>query len=46
MYRVEIARVDICHRNAQVKFEFGYGPLILTVIPFEITKKYKIFSFH
>jgi hypothetical protein len=31
MYKVEIAFVD--KRNAQVGFEFGYGLMILAVIP-------------
>jgi hypothetical protein len=44
MYRVEIARVD---RNAQVKFEFSYGPLILTKLSLlKLQKKYEIFSIH
>jgi CDP-diglyceride synthetase len=30
MYKVEIACVNTSLRNAQVKFEFCYGPLILT----------------
>jgi hypothetical protein len=41
MYKVQIACVDL-HRNAQVKFEFGYGPLIFDrVIPLELRKKLK-----
>jgi hypothetical protein len=32
--------VYVHHRNAQVKFEFGYGPLVFDrVIPLEQTKK-------
>jgi hypothetical protein len=34
--------VLVCHRNAQVKFEFGYGPLIFDrVTPLELRKELK-----
>ena len=33
---------EVRHKNAQVKFEFGYGPLILDrVTPLELRKKLK-----
>jgi hypothetical protein len=38
--------VYIRHRNAQFKFEFGYGPTIFDrVVPLELRKKCEIFSF-
>jgi hypothetical protein len=41
MYKVQIACVGSL-RNAQVRFEFGYGPLNFDrVIPLEIRKKLK-----
>ena len=34
-------KLQIRDRNAQVKFEFVYGPLILTKLSFKLQKKKK-----